>query len=52
MIIITSTMKRLLATASLLLLIGAGCSAQTSGSVDTQLPNPQVDVNAGGEASY
>ena len=43
-------MKRLLMAAAALLLIGAGCSAQTSGSADVQVPGANVQVETGGSA--
>ncbi|HTK59609.1 MAG TPA: hypothetical protein VL283_00215 [Candidatus Baltobacteraceae bacterium] len=45
-------MKKLLMAAAALLLIGAGCGAQTSGNVDVNVGNqPSGTVNVGGSGS-
>lgn len=41
-------MKKLLAAAAALLLIGAGCGAQTSGNIDVQVPEGGGTINVGG----
>lgn len=43
-------MKKLLMTAAALLLIGAGCGAQTSGNLDLEVPSGSVNVGGSGEA--
>lgn len=43
-------MKKLLAAAALLL-IGAGCSAQTGGNVDVQVPSGGIQIEAEGSGS-
>lgn len=43
-------MKKILMTAAALLLIGAGCSAQTSGGAEVQVPGANVQVEGGGGA--
>ena len=44
-------MKKLLMTAAALLLIGAGCSGQTSGNVDVTVPEGGGTINVGGSGS-
>ena len=45
-------MKKLIAAAAVLLLIGAGCSGSSSGNLDVNAPSGSVNVGAGGSAGY